>query len=64
MNEQYPPVITLPEGLSDEAAATLLEFLTELTQCFESYYAGQLHRYYHRIDAPHQDLGPEQDPPF
>jgi hypothetical protein len=62
MNEPYPPVIALPEALSDQAAAQLLEFLYELTQRFESYYAGQLHRYYQQNDPT--PPAPDQDPPF
>ena len=50
MNEPYPPVVTLPDGLSDEAAATFLQFLHELTERFEHYYAAQLHRYYHQTE--------------
>ena len=64
MNEPYPPVVTLPDGLSDEAAATFLEFLQELTERFETYYAGQLHRHYHQSDDQQTLLWPEQDPPF
>lgn len=64
MNENYPPVISLPDELSDEAAAKMLEFLYEIAQVFESYYAGQLHRYYHRIDERQIDLWEEKDPPF
>ena len=64
MNEHYPPVVTLPEGLSDEAAATCLAFLYELTQCFENYYAAQLRRYYHCTDEQPVDPHDEHDPPF
>jgi len=64
MNDHYPPVVTVPEGLPDEAAAKLLEFLYEFANVFESYYAGQLHRYYHCTDERQADLWQEQDPPF
>ena len=64
MNDEYPPVITLPDELSDEAAAKMLEFLYELAQVFESTYAGQLHRYYHRTNDRQADLWEERDPPF
>ena len=40
-NDQSP----LPP-LSDEAAATVLEFLQRFTECFESQYYGEIHRYY------------------
>ena len=62
MNEPQPPVLPLPEGLSDEAAAQLLEYLYEFTRVFESYYAGQLHRYYARPDD--NQLSLLDDPPF
>ena len=64
MNDDYPPMITLPEELSDEAAAKMVEFFYDLAQVFESYYAGQLHRYYHPTDERQADLWEEQDPPF
>ena len=64
MNDHYPPMIPIPNDLEDEAAAKLLEFLYQLTECFESYYAAQLHRYYHCPDERQPDLWPEQDPPF
>ncbi len=64
MNEPYPPVIALPDALSDEAAAQILEFLYELTQRFESYYASQLHRYYQHNDQTPTAPPPDQDPPF
>ena len=70
MDEPYPPLLALPEDLSDEAAAKLLEFLYELARAFENRYASQLHRYY---APPHDDqldlwddpTAPEDDgPPF
>lgn len=64
MNDQYPPVIALPDELSDEAAAKMLELLYELAHLFETHYAGQLHRYYHCTDERQADLWEEQDPPF
>jgi len=64
MNDIYPPVITLPDELSDEAAAKMLEFLYNTTRILESYYAGQLHRYYHRPDERQSNLWDEPDPPF
>ncbi len=64
MNDQDPPIITLPEELSDEAAAQLLDFLYELSQAVEYHYAGQLHRHYNRTDERQADLWEEQDPPF
>ena len=64
MNEPYPPVVTLPDGLSDEAAATFLQFLHELTEHFENYYAAQLLRYYQHTEQQQTPPWPEQDPPF
>ena len=64
MNDNYPPVITLPEELPDEAAAKLLELLYELANLIETNYAGQLHRYYHRPDQRQADLWQDQGPPF
>ena len=64
MNNDYPPTVNLPGELSDEAAAKMLEFLYEFANIFESYYAGQLHRYYHSTDERQADLWPDQDPPF
>ena len=64
MDNPYPPVIAPPEELPDEAAAKIVEFLHELPQLFESYYAGQLHRYYHCTDERQADLWKDQDPPF
>ena len=40
-NDQVP----MPP-LSDEAAVTVLEFLQRFTECFESQYYGEIHRYY------------------
>ena len=41
------PLVCLPLDLSDEAAATLIEFLHELSAAFERHYAAQLRRYSH-----------------
>ena len=71
MNEPYPPILTLPEGLSDEAVAKLLDFLYELAGALENHYAGQLHRYYappndHQLNLWEDNLDPRlnDDPPF
>ncbi|MGA8054101.1 MAG: hypothetical protein WCA12_09635 [Burkholderiales bacterium] len=61
------PLVCLPTDLSDEAAATLLEFLHELTEALERHYAGQLRRYHHPTDIGQRDLdsnSPTTDPPF
>jgi len=64
MTDHDPPVITLPDDLSDEAAARMLELLSELARLLEHHYAAQLLRYYHRPDRRQADLWQEQDPPF
>ena len=64
MTDNYAPVITLPDELSDEAAAQMLELLYEIVRIVEHHYAGQLLRYYHRPDERQPDLWEEQDPPF
>ena len=64
MNHHHPPLIALPLDLSDEAAAKMLEFLYELTQHFESLYAGQLYRYHNAADKQQADLWDDTDPPF
>jgi hypothetical protein len=65
------PLICLPTELSDEAAATLIEFLHELTTALEQHYFAQLHRHYNRdvhtnskieLDAAH--FNPSEEPPF
>lgn len=44
------PIVCLPLELSDEAAATLIDFLYVLTEALERHYCGQLLRYAHRND--------------
>jgi hypothetical protein len=61
------PLLCLPIDLSDEAAATLIEFLHELTEKLECHYCAQLMRYYHPTDIHQRDLDlpPDStDPPF
>ncbi len=64
MLSEHPPLIALPTELSDEAAATLLEWLYELAANLESHYAAQLHRHYHRGDERQQPLWRDDEPPF
>lgn len=45
------PIVCIPTGLSDDAAAELVEFLHALTQAIEQHYAGQLLRRQHRLRA-------------
>lgn len=49
------PILCLPLELSDEAAASLIDFLYALTEALERHYCGQLLRYAHRND---RDRGP------
>jgi hypothetical protein len=62
------PIVCLPLDLSDEAAASLIEFLQELTTAFERHYYAQLRRHYHVPGADDsQSTGgpdPNSDPPF
>ena len=61
------PLVCLPVGLNDEAAAQVLEFLQSLTEAFERHYADQLHRYYHATDQRQADTPTAPsltDPPF
>lgn len=58
------PLVALPAELTDEAAATLIEWLYETARVLERHYAGQLLRYYHRPDERQCPLWPEDDPPF
>ncbi len=64
VHTDQPPLIALPEGLSDEAAAALLEWLLEAARLVEVHYAGQLHRHYHRPDPRQRELWDARDPPF
>ena len=52
------PLVCLPIDLSDEAAATLVEFLHELTETLERHYGAQLTRYYHATDIAQRDDDP------
>lgn len=58
------PALPLPDELSDETVAALLELLYDLARELESHYAGQLHRYYHPEDTRQQQLWCDDDPPF
>jgi hypothetical protein len=62
------PLVCLPLGLSDESAATLIEFLHELADALERHYAAELMRYTRSLSpsSPPLDLfePPSSDPPF
>jgi hypothetical protein len=60
------PLVCLPLGLCDDDAATLLQFLRELTEALERHYAGELMRRNHRrhpSTADNPSTNPD-DPPF
>ena len=62
MNQPHPPLIAVPDGLCDDDAAALLDFIYELAAAVECHYAGQLLRHH---AAPHDDqLSLLDDPPF
>lgn len=63
MCQQQPSLLELPEDLSDEAVAQVLELLYELARVLENRYTGQLHRYYQRNEAQ-QPLWPNDELPF
>jgi hypothetical protein len=67
------PIVCLPVGLSDEAAATLIDFFYDLAEALERHYCGQLLRHAHLTDqhsslsddgpTTHANIDPS-DPPF
>lgn len=64
MPDPQPPHIPIPEGLCDEAAAALVDWLYHCAALLEEHYAGQLLRYHHRPDPRQQPLWRDDDPPF
>jgi hypothetical protein len=63
------PIVCIPLELPDEAAAELLEFLSNLTETLERHYFSQLHRLAQARCAENRDPHypydrPEPDPPF
>ena len=59
---ERPLSLQLPDELSDEAAAQLIECLYELAGYLESRYFAQLHRYYQREDPRQQRLWDDEWP--
>jgi hypothetical protein len=60
------PLVCLPLGLCDDDAATLLQFLYDLTEALERHYTGEYIRRMHRSPTP-TDNSPDtgaEDPPF
>jgi hypothetical protein len=59
------PIVCLPLELCDEDAATLIDFLHDLTEALERHYAGQLLRHarrYPQRSAPSNDEQADSDP--
>jgi hypothetical protein len=61
MAHEHVPVVALPDQLSDQTVAQLVESLYEIARALENHYAGQLHRYYLASDERQQDLWPDND---
>lgn len=61
MSFESIPILELPEELSDETVAKLLECLYELARCLENHYAGQLHRHYHPVEQRQPRLWSDDD---
>lgn len=62
------PIVCIPLDLPDEAVASLVEFLQNLTETIERHYFGQLHRHYQARKETHLDpdapVGTDTDPLF
>jgi hypothetical protein len=60
------PLICLPLGLCDDDAATLLQFLHDLTEALERHYAAELMRrdHQHRCSTAESPFTDPKDPPF
>jgi hypothetical protein len=63
------PIVCIPLDLPEEAAASLVEFLQDLTAALEGHYFAQLHRHYQarkekRPDPDDLIVGVDPDPPF
>ena len=61
------PIVCLPLNLSDESAASLIEFLHQLIAALERHYSAQLLRYDHQhtsSSTPEMLSRSDTDPPF
>ena len=60
------PLVCLPLGLCDDDAATLLQFLYDLTEALERHYAGELMRrnQQRRSSTEESPFADTEDPPF
>ena len=65
MNADDERDFKLPDDLSDEAAAQLIECLYEIARALENRYFAQLHQYYNQ-PTDHDEQLPlwDKDPPF
>ena len=61
MREESSP-LELPDELTDEAIAQLLECLYAFAGYLEQRYFAQLHRYYHPEDPRQQSLWRDEEP--
>ncbi len=61
---QRPLILFAPPDLSDEAAASCLDFLYEMTLAFEKHYADQLRRHYDSDASCQRDLFDGEDEPL
>jgi hypothetical protein len=66
MNADNPRDIELPDDLSNEAAAQLIECLYAIARVIENRYFAQIRQHYARQTAePDEQLPPQDnDPPF
>jgi hypothetical protein len=60
------PLVCLPLGLCDDDAATLLQFLYDLTEALERHYTGELMRrnQQQRSSIEESPFADTKDPPF
>jgi hypothetical protein len=60
------PLVCLPLGLCDDDAATLLQFLYDLTEALECHYAAELMRRERQPRSPTTEspFADTEDPPF
>ena len=66
MNDNGEPGFELPDDLSNEAAAQLLECLYELARVIEHRYFAQIRQFYEQPTADDDEQPPlwDNDPPF
>jgi len=62
--KRRPPDPLFPDGLSDESAAALSEFLNQLAAACDSRYFAQLRRYHQRQMNLYDPEAPWRTPPL